>query len=112
MSHIGELTEIDCPVSSETLARLYRAEPAEIAAVVGAMSPVDAARLALFCYGRAHLRDVGLRIAAGCDPRALIQIAGVMGSVLAEQSRDRRSDFGREGRSRGQARVTLARAAA
>lgn len=114
MSLWGEDAEIECPVTPDVLAKLYKADGPLVAELVAAMSPLDAARLAIFCYGRAHLRDMGLKIAAGCDPRGLIQIAGVLGSVLSEQSRNRKLDFGRDGagRGRGPSRVTLAKAAA
>ncbi|ADZ71847.1 hypothetical protein SL003B_3425 [Polymorphum gilvum SL003B-26A1] len=45
-------------------------------------------RLAVFCYRKAHLRRLGLEIAATCSARALVEEAGHAGELIFRQSRD------------------------
>jgi hypothetical protein len=61
--------------------------------------------LALFCYGRAHLRELGLAVAACCDQQSLVQVAGRLGHVLHAQSRQRPEPVKFTG---GRAKISLA----
>jgi hypothetical protein len=63
--------------------------------------------LAAFCYGRAHLRDIGLAIAATCDLETLVEAGGRAGIFLFEQSRELPQEDKHRTGSR-QARVSLA----
>lgn len=114
MTTFHEHAESDCPISPESLIKLYRSDRALIADAVRHLSSHDKAQLALFCYGRSHLREIGLEVAACCDARALALVAGVLGQVLAAQSRGRIAEFGKDGVRAGSTRskVSLARAAA
>lgn len=76
-----------CPVPLAKLEKLYRAYPGEIVRLIAEMPEDRRIRLAVFCYGRPHLRDVGLAIAAICDEARLAEMAGMMGMVLAAQCR-------------------------
>ena len=51
--------------------------------------PLDQrARLCHFCYSRAHLHSLALRIASTCDLRTLMNEFGAAGKIVFEQSRD------------------------
>jgi hypothetical protein len=78
----------DCPVPDAIIGQLYRSPERALADVL--TFPDDQkGRLAAFCYGRAHLRDIGLSIAATCDLGTLIDAAGFAGHTIFAQSRER-----------------------
>jgi hypothetical protein len=79
------LKEPGCPVTDDELARLYRADADadEINGIASKLPPEARVELALFCYARAHLRDVGWRVAKICDPKSL-RGAGSQGFALAQ----------------------------
>jgi hypothetical protein len=85
-----------CPIPLEALGQLYRANAADVAYLLDGLSQDRRARLALFCYSRAHLRGLALTIAGTCDARRLGELAGTLGQVLATQCRAKLSDFGSE----------------
>ena len=97
----------------EVLARLIRtADRDKIPEVVAPLTAAQRARLAVFCYGRAHLNGIGLAIAATCDLHSLMEAApsNAAGNVIFTQSRERpKTDDRPTGGSR--ARITLARSA-
>jgi hypothetical protein len=72
------------------LGRLLRAGEAEIPAMVGHLPERQRAELALFCYSRAHLHQIGVVIAATCDLPSLVQAAPstAAGHGIFEQSRN------------------------
>jgi hypothetical protein len=82
--------EEHCPVPNELIGRLYRAAESSVREIVETLAPGQQAELAWFCYGRAHLREIGLAIAAHCDRAALIAAARstAAGEVIYAQSRD------------------------
>jgi hypothetical protein len=57
---------------------------------VSSLSASERAKVAVFCYGRAHLNAIGLAIAATCDLDQLIAASSsaAAGHVLFVQSRD------------------------
>jgi hypothetical protein len=74
----------NCPVSDALLSRIYRADADELRSIVLALSEPVRASLAVFCYQRAHLRDISRQIAGLCDPVTLVRNGGSMGlAVLA-----------------------------
>jgi hypothetical protein len=77
-----------CPVGDDLLGQLYRANENGLAALVEAVGPETRAMLALYCYRRSHLHDMGVVIAASCDERDLIQLGGRVGSTLFAISRE------------------------
>ncbi|WP_375461120.1 hypothetical protein [uncultured Enterovirga sp.] len=83
-----------CPVPLEKLGQLHRADPEGVLSLVAEMPESARIKLAVFCYGRAHLRDVGLAIAEQCDETRLAQIAGMIGQVMAVQCRAAVRTFG------------------
>lgn len=78
----------NCPVPSDVLARLYRANPDLALDMLDDIPEKQRIELALFCYSRAHLRPLGTRIAATCDAERLARIGGVLGQVIAAHCRE------------------------
>ena len=80
----------DYAAMSNALARLYRAAANTAADAVATLSASERAKLAVYCYGRAHLNTVGLAIAAQCDLDQLIAASQspAAGRALFAQSRD------------------------
>jgi hypothetical protein len=77
--------ETTCPVSDDVLARLYRGSAADVDTIVSELSEPTRARLAVFCYSRAHLREIGRQTAALCSPQILLRVAGpALGACLVE----------------------------
>ena len=72
----------------QLIERLYSSNEPAIAEFVSALPQDERVSVAVLCYGRAHLRDIALEIAATCDRAALIDAAGkIMGDILFTQSR-------------------------
>jgi hypothetical protein len=88
--------ELESPVSLEILGELYKADEYDLKELLAAFPEEKRMQLALFCYGKAHLRDLALKIAASCDPARLAEVAGTIGEVLAAQSRAGKLSFGDE----------------
>ncbi|BDA86989.1 hypothetical protein Sa4125_45310 [Aureimonas sp. SA4125] len=80
--------EAQCPVALELLALLLRSNADRIQEVVVQLPPLQRASLAAFCYGRSHMRALGLVVASHCDERSLATVAGAVGEVLFDQSRN------------------------
>jgi len=71
--------------------RLYRAGEGAVADLIAALSPQQRASLAVYCYRRSHLHQIGLAIAATCDQFELTRVLGTaLGSALFVQARERR----------------------
>jgi hypothetical protein len=103
------IAEGDANVLSDDLVGwLYRADEDSVVELMSRLSPQQRADVAVFCYQKAHLHQIGLAIAATCDPGALIQALGtVRGRILFAQSRESRPQSDR--RPPGQRRkITLA----
>ena len=105
-------TDLACPVSLDRLGELYRADPASVTDMVSYLPEDRRARLAMFCYARAHFRELGLTIAASCNERRLAELAGVLGQVLAAQCRAKVRTFGSDLGSRVTARPKISLAGA
>ncbi len=76
------LAEELCPVSDVLFARLYRAGPDGLAALVNTVPADTRAMLAVYCYRRAHLQALGLSIAETCSEQDLQRFGGRMGAEL------------------------------
>jgi hypothetical protein len=76
-----------CPVSEDLLGALYRSSPHGLSELVKSVGPETRAMLALYCYRRGHLQNIGLAIAATCD-EADLDCLGAAGTVLFSRSRD------------------------
>lgn len=90
------LNEDICPVSEETFQVLMRQNATSAASVAHSLPEDQRARLAVFCYRKAHLRQLGFAIAASCSRRALVEEAGHAGELLFQQSRAVSSSTGVE----------------
>ena len=95
--------DASCPVPVEQLGELYRAPPGAVAYMLVGTSEDLRARLAVFCYGRRHFRDLAFAVTETVTETRLAQLAGTLGRVLVQQSRAGIVNFDREptGRSRG-----------
>lgn len=76
-----------CPVGDDLLGRLYRADPDGLATLVTSVSADLRAMLAIYCYRRSHLHDLGVAIASSCEERDLVTFGGRAGSMLFALSR-------------------------
>lgn len=85
-----DLDTSNCPVPDEMLGRLYRSRDAGVIQTVSSLPAVQRARLAVFCYGRAHLNEMAMAIASTCDRETLVDIAHRVGETLYVQSQERR----------------------
>lgn len=82
--------------SDEMLARLYRSGEDGVRDIIAALSPLQRAHLAMFCYRKSHLHRIGLAIAASCDKAILLQAFGTaLGRILHAQSREYSLGLGR-----------------
>ena len=81
----------DRAAMSAALDRLFGAATANVREIVANLTESERARLAVFCYGRAHLNATGLAIAATCGLEHLVAAAhsGTAGRIIFTQSRDR-----------------------
>jgi len=76
-----------CPVEDDLLGRLYRADGNGLQALVSTVSGDLRAMLALYCYRRSHLHELGISIASSCDERDLVSAGGRAGQTLFMLSR-------------------------
>ena len=74
-------------VSAELIGRLYASHQHGFAELVEPLSQEQRAAVALFCYGRAHLREIGIAVAAMCDEWSLTNAGGKLGEAIFAQSR-------------------------
>ena len=102
----------DHAAMSEALVRLYEAAAHTVSDAVASLSASERARLAVYCYGRAHLNAIGLAIAAQCDREQLTGASGstAVGEAFFAQSRDASALVGKPSHGR-RAVITLATSA-
>lgn len=96
-----------CPVPLEKLGQFHRADPEGVLELIAEMPEDARIKLAVYCYGRAHLRDIGLAIAERCSEARLGQLAGMIGEVMAVQCRAAVRTFGSESMNRGTAKPLI-----
>jgi hypothetical protein len=77
-----------CPVGEELLGELYSASKLGLPDLVATVPPSTRAMLALFCYHRSHLHQMGLAIAASCEEDDLVRFGGRVGTALFARSRE------------------------
>ena len=80
-------SEEECPISDELLGVLSRSNPHVLADLVTGVGPETRVMLALYCYRRAHLQEMGLSIAATCEEADLLSL-GAVGAMLFSRSRE------------------------
>lgn len=91
MTNRYQPNKAQCPVPLELLARLLRISNEESGETILSLPERQRAELALFCYGRGHLRDLGLMIAAHCSEAMMTRTAGAIGSVIVHHARQPRA---------------------
>lgn len=87
MSNRYQPNEAQCPVPLELLALLLRVSDEQAGETINSLPERQRAELAVFCYGRNHLRDLGLKIAALCSEAVMTRVAGSIGSMIVHQAR-------------------------
>ncbi|WP_156421607.1 hypothetical protein [Aureimonas sp. AU40] len=79
--------EADCPVPLTLLSLLLRINEEQAAHHLQQLPEQQRVDLAFFCFARAHMRPLALRIAALCSDEALTRSTGLLGEILLEQSK-------------------------
>jgi hypothetical protein len=79
--------EEQCPVEESLLGDLYRASPHGLHTLVETIPASVRAILAIYCYRRSHLADLGRAIASTCERRDLLIAGGELGNAVFHQSR-------------------------
>ena len=82
--HRYRLNEPTSPIPLDLLSLLMRADEARMSEIVQQLPDAQRAALAVFCFARAHMRSLGLRIAAECSERALVSAGGAMGQAMRD----------------------------
>ena len=101
-------------ISTEAvLARLINAKAHDIADIVAPLPARQRAELAVFCYSRGHLHEIGLAVGATCELLALVNASPstAAGTALFELSRGERPRETERVVSAGRSRITLAKSA-
>ena len=101
------LDDEDCPVSDQLLGRLY-SQPENLTELLAAIGPQTRAQLALYCYGRSHLRAAGLALAATCEQRDLISAGGRVGDFVFQRAQAGPEPAAAESYYVSRKRITLA----
>jgi hypothetical protein len=96
-----------CPVTDDKLGELYRASKDGLPLLITTVSPDVRAALALYCYRRAHLNEIGLAVASTCEERDLVVWGGTAGAALFARSREAASTVTLGSRATRQ-KITLA----
>jgi hypothetical protein len=96
-----------CPVTDDKLGELYRASKDGLPRLIATVSPDVRAALALYCYRRAHLNEIGLAVASTCEERDLVVWGGTAGAALFARSREATSVVSLGSRATRQ-KITLA----
>ena len=81
----SEIEEV-CPGGDALLGQLYHASTHRLPIPLMQIPDGVKSELALFCYRRGHLREIGLAIAAACDEADLVRVGSLVGSVLFARS--------------------------
>jgi hypothetical protein len=98
-------------ICEQLIGRMYASHGPGLTEFLSAIPEDARASVALHCYGRVHLRELALAIAATCDRGALIEAAGrIMGDILFSQSRQPSTPVKQQS-ARGAPTVTVASAA-
>src|ERR1700730_17078483 len=88
LSVTGPRASVEFVVSDELIGQLHRAGAENVRGIVESFSPDQRAAIAGYCWRRAHLRSVGLAVAAHCGERSLNHALGPIGvGILFLQSR-------------------------
>ncbi len=72
----------NCPVPDDMLKRLLDSTRSAVSEVGADLPEAQRAELAVYCYRRAHFRDIGLSLAGLCSRQALVMEAGHAGAQI------------------------------
>ena len=97
----------DLPITDDLFLNIIKAEKSDLFALLATMSPGVRTSLALYCYRRSHLCEVGLAIAATCDEDDLGHLGGGAGIQLFRRSRQSPDHAAIPSHSVSRRRVTL-----
>ncbi len=86
--HQRVLDDEICPVPDQLLGELYRSSSRGVDVLIAGVDPGVRAKLATYCYRRAHFTSIGLAIAATCKEEDLSHWAGRAGEALFARSRE------------------------
>lgn len=78
----------DITVPSQIIEEVTSAGPADAVSVASTLPEAQRAILAQFCYGRRHLRHLGLLIAGTLSKQTLMQTFGGAWEVIHKQAQD------------------------
>ncbi len=78
----------DITVPTEIIEEVTNAGPADAVSVAATLPEAQRAILAQFCYGRRHLRHLGLLIAGTLSQQTLMQTFGGAWEVIQKQAND------------------------
>jgi hypothetical protein len=84
-----QYTPDDLPIPDELFADVVSLDQARLFALIAEMLPERRALLAMYCYRRSHISEIGLAIAATCDEDDLTYTCGRAGADLFSKSRER-----------------------
>jgi hypothetical protein len=76
-----------CPVTDDILKKLLDSALNATAEITGQWPAAQRAAMAVYCYRRAHLRRLGLQLAAQCEQSDLVREAGTAGEMIYLQSK-------------------------
>ena len=81
------VSSMPAPSQAEVMQQIM-SNPADAVEIGTRLPAIQRARIAQFCYGRVHMRELGLRLASTCDLMTLKAAFGRGGEVVFKQSRD------------------------
>lgn len=86
-SQASEAPKSPAPSQAEVMQQIM-SNPADAVEIGSQLPAIQRARISQFCYGRVHMRELGLRLASTCDLMTLKAAFGRGGEVVFEQSRN------------------------
>ena len=102
--------EIDSSVDLKPFFSAASSNPKDVAHIIASLSPQHCAQIAKFFYGKVHMRELGLRLAARCQLVHLRNVFGAGAETVYRQSRDVSNTLAslqRDNRSHEQKSVSL-----
>lgn len=79
---------VDDAIDFQSLFALNSSDPKDAVDVASKLSGMQRAKIAQFCYARAHMRQMGLHIAATCELPDLQRVFGAGAATIIKQARD------------------------
>lgn len=80
--------KVDITVPTQIIEEVTNSGPADAVSVASTLPEAQRAVLAQFCYGRRHLRHLGLLIAGTLSQQTLMQTFGGAWEVIQKQAND------------------------